>query len=267
MTDALTPTDLTPSPIDRRFSGVGRLYGEASAQRLRDAHCCVVGIGGVGSWTVEALARSGVGRLTLIDLDVVGESNTNRQLHALDPDYGMAKVEAMARRVRAINPQAEVKTVDDFVTEENIEHLLGDTFSVVIDAIDQTKVKLAMILHCRARGLPLVLSGAAGGKTDPTLIRREDLSKTTQDPILAKIRSQLRRHHSYPKDPKKKFGIQAIYSSEPMKYPDRNESCDLPTGGPAGLNCAGFGSSVCVTSVFGMTAAAAAIEILRGNTP
>lgn len=246
---------------ERRFGGVARLYGDAGAARLRSAHVCVVGIGGVGSWAAEALARSGVGAITLIDLDMVAESNTNRQIHALGDIYGKAKVDAMAERIAAINPECRVCTVEDFVTPENTAELLHDRFDAVIDAIDQVKAKAAMIAHCRRQRLPIVTAGAAGGQIDPTQIRLADLAQTVQDPLLAKVRSILRREYGFPRDGKKKFGVTAVYSTEPLRYPEGNAAC-AADGGPTGLNCAGFGSSVCVTSVFGMAAAAHVLKLL-----
>ena len=244
---------------ERRFGGINRLYGTDAAQKLRNAHVCVVGIGGVGSWCVEALARSRVGRLTLIDLDMVAESNTNRQIHALDDIYGMAKVDAMRERVSRINPDCTVRCIEDFVTPENCAALLSESFTVVIDAIDQVKPKISMINTCRINRVPIIVAGAAGGKTDPTRVRSTDLTQTIQDPLLAKIRSQLRRNHGFSRDPKKKFGITAIYSDEAMRYPTQQGLCE--TGQThSGLNCTGFGSSVCVTSVFGMIAASEAIK-------
>ena len=246
---------------ERRFGGVARLYGVEGAARLNAAHVCVVGIGGVGSWSAEALARSGVGRITLVDLDMVAESNTNRQIHALGEIYGKAKVDAMAERILAINPACQVSCVEDFVTAENLEQILGHDFSVIVDAIDQVRVKAAMIAFCRRRKLPIVVAGAAGGQLDPTQIRVADLTQTIQDPLLAKVRSILRREYGFARDGKKKFGVPAIYSTEPLRYPATDSSCDAERG-PAGLNCAGFGSSVCVTSAFGMAAAAQAIQVI-----
>ena len=245
--------------LERRFGGVARLYGQQGAERLRGAHVCVVGIGGVGSWSAEALARTGVGRITAVDLDMVAESNTNRQIHALGEVYGQAKVEAMAQRIRDINPACTVECIEDFVTPDNVATLLDRDFSVVIDAIDQVRAKAAMIAYCRRRGTPIVVAGAAGGQIDPTRVTAGDLSQTVQDPLLAKLRSTLRRDHGFPRDGKKKFGVTAVYSTEPLRYPD--SACSAERG-PAGLNCAGFGSSVCVTSVFGMAAAAQAINLI-----
>lgn len=246
---------------ERRFGGVARLYGDDGASRLRESHVCVVGIGGVGSWAAEALARSGVGAITLIDLDMVAESNTNRQIHALGDVYGKAKVDAMAERIAAINPDCRIATVEDFITSENTADLLTGSFDAVIDAIDQVRAKAAMVAHCRRHQLPIVTAGAAGGQIDPTQIRLADLSQTVQDPLLAKLRSLLRREYGFPRDGKKKFGITAVYSTEPLRYPETGAVCATDSG-PTGLNCAGFGSSVCVTSVFGMAAAAHVLSLL-----
>lgn len=246
---------------DRRFGGVARLYGEAGLAALAGAHVCIVGIGGVGSWCAEALARTAVGRISLIDLDMVAESNTNRQLHALDGIYGKAKVDAMAERIRAINPRCEVSCIEEFVTTDNLPQMLGRGFDVVIDAIDQARVKIAMIAWCKQQKLPIVVAGAAGGQIDPTQIRIADLAQTVQDPLLAKVRASLRREHGFPRQGK--MGVSCVYSTEALRYPDKNTSCDT-SGGPAGLNCAGFGSSACVTSVFGLAAASHAIKLITG---
>lgn len=250
-----------PADQARRFGGIARLYGEEAAGRLRGAHVCVVGIGGVGSWTAEGLARSAVGRITLIDLDMVAESNTNRQIHALGDIYGKAKVEAMAERIRQINPDCLVNCIEDFVTPDNLEQTLGQEFAVVVDAIDQVRAKAAMIAHCRRHKTPIVVAGAAGGQVDPTQIKVADLAQTVQDPLLAKVRATLRRDYGFPRDTKKKFNVAAVYSTEALRYPTAGTACDTERG-PAGLNCAGFGSSVCVTSVFGMAAAAQAIKLI-----
>ncbi|MFH1657993.1 MAG: tRNA cyclic N6-threonylcarbamoyladenosine(37) synthase TcdA [Pseudomonadota bacterium] len=248
---------------ERRFGGVTRLYGADGAERLRQANVCVVGIGGVGSWSAEALARTGVGRITVVDLDMVAESNTNRQIHALGNIYGKAKVDAISERIRAINPDCEVSCIEDFVTPDNVENLLDHSHSLVIDAIDQVRAKAAMIALCRKMKTPIVVAGAAGGQIDPTQVRVIDLSKTVQDPLLAKVRALLRREYGFPRDTKKKFNVSAVFSTEPLRYPETDSECNT-TLGATGLNCSGFGSSVCVTSVFGMVAAAEAIrQIIR----
>lgn len=259
---ASPPPDLAAvEPVDaaRRFGGIARLYGEAGAAAIAAAHVCVIGIGGVGSWAVEALARSGVGRLTLIDLDHVAESNINRQAHALESTLGQAKVEAMAARLREINPLIRVDCIDDFITPDNVATLLPNDLDHVVDAIDQVRAKVALIALCRTRRLPLVVAGAAGGQIDPTRIRVDDLARTVQDPLLSKVRAQLRKMHGFPREPGKKFGIDAVYSTEPLRYP---QAACAPGQGPAGLACAGFGSSMAVTAAFGLAAAATVLQTL-----
>ena len=245
--------------MSRRFGGTRRLYGEDALQLFLSAHVCVVGIGGVGSWAAEALARSAIGNITLIDLDMVAESNVNRQIHALGEVFGKAKTTAMAERISAINPSCQVNETEDFVTADNLDALLDKGFDYIIDAIDQTRVKAAMIAWSLSHGIPLITVGGAGGQLDPTRIGIDDLARTVQDPLLSRVRSLLRKEYGFSRDSKKKFGIPAVFSNEPLRYPDTGASCDEPPG-LAGLNCAGYGSSVCVTAPFGFFAAS---EVLR----
>lgn len=245
----------------RRFGGVARLYGEAAAERLKNANVCVVGAGGVGSWALEALARCGIGKLAAVDLDMVAESNTNRQIHALGDIYGKAKVDAMAERIRSINPDCHVSCIEDFVTPENVAEILLGDFDVIIDAIDQSRVKSAMIAHSLRIGVPIVVAGGAGGKIDPTRIKIDDLAHTMQDPLLSKVRALLRREHGFPRGSTKKFGIAAVFSTEPLRPSQSQANCETSSGAGS-LNCTGYGSSVCVTSVFGMVAASHAINLL-----
>ncbi len=245
----------------RRFAGVARLYGAEGLARLQAAHVCVVGIGGVGSWAVEALARTAVGTLTLIDLDMVAESNVNRQIHALGDEFGKAKVRAMGERIAAINPACKVNEIEDFVTEENLDALLDAGYDYIIDAIDQTRIKAAMIARCVTRGIPIVTAGGAGGQVDPTRITVADLSRTVQDPLLAKVRALLRKTHGFTRDPQRKFGVEAVYSDEPLRAPGEGSACDARPAG-SGLNCAGYGSSVCVTAPFGLFAAGVVLRRL-----
>lgn len=280
---AMTPAEPLPAPptpvdddYDRRFGGVARLYGAAGLARLEAANICVVGIGGVGSWAAEALARNAVGRVTLIDLDHIAASNTNRQIHALGDQYGRAKVEAMAERMMQINPRIRVRTIDDFVTAENVEALLAG-HDYVIDAIDSVRVKIGMLGWARRQAARIITCGGAGGQLDPTRVRIADLSRTVQDPLLAKVRSGLRKHWGWPRDPKKPFGVPAVYSDEPLRYPEpEQQACGLdeapftdaahpPRSGPQGLACAGFGSSVGVTAVFGFVAASAALTAIAAS--
>ncbi len=245
----------------RRFGGIARLYGAQALGRLDSAHVCVIGVGGVGSWAAEALARSGVGGLTLIDLDHVAESNINRQVHALEATLGQAKIAAMRERLLQINPRAHIDVIEDFVTPRNAcAYIHG--FDVVIDAIDNVRAKVAVAFACRTAGIPLVMAGGAGGKTDPSRIVVGDLSRTEQDPLLAKVRQRLRAEHGFPRDPKRPFRIEAVYSTEPLRYPDA--TCDQG-GGPQGLACAGYGSSMAVTASVGLFAAARVIEKLLEN--
>ena len=248
---------MTDFDFDRRFGGIRKLYGAAGLQALREAHVCVIGIGGVGSWAAEALARSAVGRITLIDLDHVAESNINRQIHALESTLGKAKVQAMAERIAEINPACQVELIDDFLDLDNLADYLGRGYSAVIDAIDSVKTKTALIAWCRRNKVRLITCGGAGGQLDPTQIQIGDLAKTTQDPLLAKVRHNLRREYGFPRDPKKRFEVAAVYSTEQLVYPkDEGASCDIGDGeGISGLNCAGFGSSVGVTASFGLIAA------------
>ena len=245
--------------LERRFGGVGRLYGAAALRRFQAARVGVVGIGGVGSWAAEALARSAIGRIALIDLDMVAESNVNRQIHALDGAFGKAKTDATAERIRAINPACRIDTIEDFVTPENVATLIGGDFDYIIDAIDQVRTKAAMIAWCARNGPPLITAGGAGGQIDPARIEIADLSRTVQDPLLAKVRALLRKEYGFTRDPKKKFGIPAVFSTEPVRHPERGDACALPAS-PAGLNCAGYGSSVCVTAAFGFFAASVALR-------
>lgn len=250
----------------RRFGGVARLYGAAAAARFRAAHVCVIGLGGVGSWAAEALARSAVGRVTLIDMDHIAESNVNRQIHALGDEFGKSKIAAMAARMRAINPVCRVTEIDDFITPENVAALIDRGYDYVIDCIDGARAKAALIAHCRARGMPLVTVGSAGGQTDPTRIQVRDLARTEQEPLLAKVRKRLRQEYGFPRKLRARFGIEAVFSDEPLRYPEA-PACDLPGAAAAlaGLNCAGFGSSVCVTAAFGFVAASRALAHLAAG--
>jgi tRNA A37 threonylcarbamoyladenosine dehydratase len=237
----------------RRFGGLERLYGVTGAQRIRDAHVVVVGIGGVGSWTAEALARSGVGRLTLIDLDHVAESNINRQIHALDTTVGMAKIEAMRERIAHINPNCVVTCIDDFVESTNWPNLLGDaidTVDAVIDACDQVKSKTAMAAWAMRNKRLFISVGAAGGKRLAHKVDIDDLSLTTHDPLLAQLRYRLRKEHGAAREGKK-IGVPCVFSREAVAPPDA--SCGVEGDGT--LNCHGYGSVVSVTATFGQCAA------------
>jgi tRNA A37 threonylcarbamoyladenosine dehydratase len=258
---------------NRRFAGVARLYGEPGLQAFEKAHVLVAGLGGVGSWAVEALVRSGIGELTLVDFDHIALSNVNRQLHAIEDNFGKSKSEAMAERVRQINPSIKLNVLDEFLTPDNFDaHLhknAENPYFVVLDATDDVKMKIALAAYCEARDelgrarnaqqsdkksrtIPVVICGGAGGKLDPSRIKAADLAKTTQDPVLSKIRYALRKEYGFSSDPKKKLGITAIYSDEPRQ--------GVASGG---LSCAGYGSAVTVTATFGFVAAAEVLKLLQ----
>jgi tRNA A37 threonylcarbamoyladenosine dehydratase len=247
--------DLDAADLERRFGGLRRLYGETAYGRLRAARVAVVGLGGVGSWAAEALARSGVASLTLIDLDHVAESNINRQVQALGATLGQAKTEALRLRIADIHPDCVVHGVEEFVDESNWPALLVEPVDVVIDACDQVRAKAAMAAWSLAGGTPLVSVGAAGGKHRPQAVEVEDLSATTHDPLLAALRQRLRKHHGAPRAGR--IGVRCVFSREAVKAPG-DASCDVD----GSLNCHGYGSSVAVTATFGMVAASLAIELI-----
>ena len=235
---------------DRRFAGIARLFGLNGAQRIQRAHVAVVGIGGVGSWAAESLARSGVGKLTLIDLDHVAESNINRQIQAVEASLGQAKVLAMRDRIQTFAPQCEVSGIEEFVTPGNWPDLLPVGVDAVIDACDQWRIKTLMANWAIRSSAVFITSGAAGGKRHAQLANVEDLSKVTHDPLLAKVRYQLRKEFAAPCGGKK-LGVACVFSSEPVAAPD--EYCSA--GSDGSLNCHGFGSLVTVTATFGHCAA------------
>jgi tRNA A37 threonylcarbamoyladenosine dehydratase len=236
---------------ERRFGGLRRLYGDASYERLRGARFAVVGLGGVGSWAVEALARSGVASLTLIDFDQVAESNINRQVQALSSTVGQSKGDALRARIHEIHPSCEVHFIEEFVSEENWPALLTHEIDGLIDACDQVRAKARLAAWAREHQLPFVSVGAAGGKRAPQAIEVEDLANTTHDPLLSSLRQRLRKFHAAPRAGR--IGVKCVFSREAVKRPEaEGEACDVD----GTLNCAGYGSSVMVTASFGMTAAA-----------
>ena len=248
--------------LERRFGGLARLYGVQGAAHIRAAHVVVVGIGGVGSWTVEALARSGVGQLTLIDLDNIAESNINRQIHALDLTVGMAKVEAMRQRIAHINPHCIVHAIEEFVEPDNWPGLLGGVqVDAVIDACDQIKAKTAMAAWALKHKQLFISVGAAGGKRHAHQVDVDDLSNTTHDPLLAKLRYNLRREHGAARDGKK-MGLACVFSREAVAQPDA--SCAVQ--GDGSLNCSGYGSVVSVTATFGQCAAGWVLDQISSRT-
>lgn len=277
-TDNVTGTEPADmADIERRFGGLERLYGPTALDKLAGAHVAVAGIGGVGSWCAEALARTGVGQLTLIDMDHVAESNINRQLHALSDTLGQSKINAMAARVHGINPQCKLHLIDDFVTPENVVELLAPGFDVLIDCTDQANAKIAMILQARYLKLPIVVCGGAGGKTNVLALRAGDLSMTLNDALLAKLRNTLRRHHGYPKGSDAngkalkrvpRMGVRALWFDQQAVLPTHwldPQPRELGGVGLQGLSCAGYGSAVAITASMGMAAAADAIQWIRGG--
>ena len=261
----LESTDEDDGQYERRFQGTKTLYGTAAVNTFAAAHVYVIGVGGVGSWAAEALARTAVGTITLIDLDVLVASNVNRQLPALDSTFGESKIAAMAMRMREINPVVTLNLVDDFLTVDNVATLLPSRDEakaaaaqgnpiVVLDCVDDMDAKLAIALHCRFNKLKLVCAGGAGGKIDPSQIRVSDLRESYQDPLLAKLRSKLRHEKGINSALKEKFGIKCVYSIEPPRV---DKSCQ--TGG---LHCGGYGSAVVVTSVVAMIMVSEALQFL-----
>jgi tRNA A37 threonylcarbamoyladenosine dehydratase len=244
------PEKLEPSDAARRFSGMDRLLGVEPARQFRNSHVAVVGIGGVGSWAAEALARSGVSRMSLFDLDHVAESNINRQLHALTDTIGMAKVDAMRARIHGINPDCLVRSVDEFVTAENWPGILSEEVDAVIDCCDDVRAKVAMAAWARNTQKVFLSVGAAGGKRLAHLVDIADLSQCTHDPLLSQMRYRLRKEHGAPKEGKR-MQIACVYSKEAVRGPDASCAVD----GDGSLNCHGYGSMVSVTATFGMCAA------------
>lgn len=235
---------------DRRFGGVSRLYGADVRARFQQARVVVAGLGGVGSWAAEALARTGIGHLILVDFDHIAESNTNRQLHALEGQYGKAKVQAMSERIRQINPNIQLTVCDVFLEPKNLDVLIPAD-ALVLDATDSVQTKIALVIWATQNNRSLVMCGAAGGKTDPTSVRCDDLSRTEQDALLAKVRQGLRQDHGFSRSLKKKMGVRAIYSQEPRAGASNG-----------GLACSGYGSTVMVTAACGLAAAAEILNLI-----
>ena len=262
---------------DRRFAATARLLGAPALARLARSHAVVAGMGGVGSWAAEALVRTGVGSITIIDLDHIAESNVNRQVHALEATLGAAKVDVMGQRLHQIAPRADIRAIDAFVEPDNLDELIPAQADVVVDAIDAVTAKAALIAWCVQRGIAVVCCGAAGGRTDPLRLQCEDLARTSGDSLLASVRTRLRRHHGFPAAAgptnrdlgrARRFGVPAIFSSEPRSGAGpRDGAGDGDGGGGRGgapLACAGYGSIVTETAAMGLAAAARAIDaILR----
>lgn len=244
---------------EQRFGGIGRLYTPEGLAKLRQSHICVIGIGGVGSWTVEALARSGIGKITMIDMDDICVTNINRQIHAMTGEIGKLKTEAMQERINKINPECQVEIIDDFITTDNIPYYLNRGYDYVIDAIDSVRVKAALIAYCKRNKIRLITTGGAGGQTDPSQIQIIDLSKTIQDPLASKVRSLLRKEYNFSQNPKRKFGVDCVFSTQPLIFPKMSEGCEIS----ATMNCAnGFGAVTMVTATFAFFAVSRVIDKL-----
>lgn len=251
-----------------RFGGIARLYGQSALTQFSQSHIVVVGIGGVGTWVAEALARSGIGKISLIDLDDICVTNTNRQIHALTNTIGQSKVTVMAERILTINPDCHVKQIEDFISVENLCDYFPSSTKIdyVVDCIDVIKPKTALIAWCKRHKIKLITVGGAGGQTDPTQIQITDLAKTYQDPLLAKVRNLLRRDYNFSKNLKRRFGIDAVFSTEQLTYPDSNgQVCrhKPELTGSMRMDCAsGFGAVTVVTGTFGFVAVSRVLQNL-----
>ncbi|MCG7922430.1 MAG: tRNA threonylcarbamoyladenosine dehydratase [Candidatus Thiodiazotropha lotti] len=246
----------------RRFSGISRLYGKQGLESIRDSNVAVIGVGGVGSWAVEGLARSGIGNISLYDLDHVAESNINRQLPALEHELGKAKVKVMAQRVGQINSECRVEAIEEFIEAKNLQQLIGKKFDYVIDCIDNYRTKAALIAYCKINKLPIITVGGAGGQTDPTKICKIDLSRSEQDPLLSKTRKLLRQNYKFPANLKRRFGVPSVYSTEQQKAPADLSCLDSDKEFKSDLNCAGYGSVMTVTATFGLVAVSHVLSVL-----
>ena len=245
--------------FEQRFGGIGRLYTPEGLAKLRQSHICVIGIGGVGSWAVEALARSGIGKITMIDIDDICVTNINRQIHALTSTVATLKTEAMKTRIEEINPECQVEIIDDFISPDNLADYLNRGYDYVIDAIDSVKTKAALIAYCKRNKIRLITTGGAGGQTDPSQIQIADLSKTIPDPLASKVRSLLRKEYHFSQNPKRKFGVDCVFSTQPLIFPKMGEGCEIS----ATMNCAnGFGAVTIVTATFAFFAVGRVIDKL-----
>lgn len=250
---------------EARFGGVARLYGAEAARVFREAKVCVIGLGGVGSWAVEALARSGAGGFLLVDPDDICVTNTNRQIHAVEGAAGMSKAEAMAARVRLVNPDARVETRAEFAGAENAGELINTEFACVIDAVDRLSAKCAIIARCREAGVPVVTAGGAGGRLDASQVRVGDLGEAWGDDLLRLVRKKLRRDYGFPRGEGVRFGVRCVFSAERQRFPwSDGRVCGSPEpGASVALDCAtGFGTACHVTAVFGMLAAGEALKLI-----
>ena len=268
----MTASEQTKIDVTRRFGGIARLYTEQGLARLMNSHVCVIGVGGVGSWAVEALARSAIGQISMIDMDIVSESNINRQLPALGDTIGRDKIQVLQERILQINPHCKVHCVDDFVSVENADNLISKDYDFVLDCIDDFRIKAAIINHCKRSKINIVTLGGAGGQKDPSKIRLCDLSRTEHDALFAKTKKLLRQEYNFARNPKRSFGISCVYSDEQAVYPDGSGglSQQRPSveqrESSSGLSCdSGVGSITHVTASFAFHATAFVIEKLAND--
>lgn len=265
---SLPPATTETHTTDEAFAALGRLYGVAALDNIKRAHCCVVGIGGVGSWVAETLARSGVGRITLIDHDDIAVSNINRQVHADTSTIEQSKVVVMAARIAAINPRCECRAIDDMLVPNNIEKHIDQRVDYVIDAIDTVRSKVALIYYCRRNAIPVITVGGAGGRTDPTRVAIADLNKTNNDSLAAKVRKRLRAEHGWTRNPSRRFGVECVYSDQQPMFPQGDGTVGQSKPATAGttLDCnTGYGSFIGVTATYGLVAASRVLEKLAAK--
>ena len=253
------------SNYEEKFGSLSRVYGEEMVEMIAGLHICVVGLGGVGSWVAEALARTGVAKITIVDGDDISRSNINRQIHTLESTIGKSKVATMKQRLLDINPECDVQTIEQYIDGDNLRDILERGYDCVIDAIDGFRTKANIIYCCKRNKIPVITTGGAGGLIDPTQIQVSDLSSTWNDPLAAKVRSELRCQHRFSRNKRYSFGVPCVYSVEQQRYPDKDGKVDYAKPGVSGLSldCSfGYGSSVAVTAMFGFTAAAKSIEYM-----
>lgn len=253
------------SDYEEKFGSLSRVYGDEMVQFLAERHVCVVGLGGVGSWAAEALVRTGIARITLVDGDTITRGNTNRQIHTLESTIGKSKVETMKQRILDINPECTVQTIEQYIDDDNQRDILERGYDCVIDAIDAFRTKANIIYCCKRNKIPIITTGGAGGLIDPTKIQMSDLSSTWNDPLAAKVRSELRCQHGFTRNKRYSFGVPCVYSIEQQRYPNQEGKVDYAKPGVSGLSldCAfGYGSSVAVTAMFGFTTVATSINYM-----
>lgn len=251
----------------QRLAGIARLYGNDGLQLFQQSHICIIGIGGVGAWVAEALARTGFNEITLIDNDVLSESNVNRQIHALTETLGKSKTAVMSERIKSINPDCIVHEINEFVGYDNLDQCMASGYDYVIDAIDLAAIKAAILNWCKRNKMPVICIGGAGGKINPSMIKMGDLNRTKNDPLLATVRSQLRAYHGFSRNPKRYYSIECVYSTEQVRYPDGygDTTFEKPGQGVT-MDCNyGFGSVSHITGSFAFFAVARLIDKIIKN--